>query len=298
MVWTSNNIPDLKGKIAVVTGANSGIGYETARALALKGVHVVMACRSEDRAEAAVTLIRGENPEASVVVMSLDLADLASVREFAKTFTSRYLSLDILCNVAGVMGPPQRFETADGFELQFGTNHLGHFALTGLLLDRIRGTHGARVVTVSSNAHRMGKVDFDNLNAERSYKRWGAYGLSKLSNLLFTYELQRRFEAFGGDVLAVASHPGYSSTNLQKYSRIFRFLNRFLAQSSKMGALPTLYGATSSDVSGGDYFGPDGFMGQRGYPKKVKSNDASHDTGVARRLWEVSEKLSGVCYGF
>ncbi len=295
-MWTTNNIPDLTGKTAIVTGANSGIGYEAALALAAKGARVIMACRNIEKGEAAAQQIHSKYPEAALEVMALDLSDLASVRAFVADFTGRYSSLDILCNNAGVMALPERYETVDGFEMQFGTNHLGHFALTGLLLDMLQSTPGARVVTVSSGGHRMGKVEFDNLNAERVYKRWGAYGLSKLANLLFTYELQRRLESAGKDVTAVAAHPGYTATNLQAHSGLFSFLNNFLAQNQDMGALPTLYAATASNVRGGDYIGPDGFLEQRGYPKKVNSSDASHDETVARQLWEVSEELTGVQY--
>jgi len=292
--WTTNNIPDLTGKVIIVTGANSGIGFEAAKEFARKGTRVVLACRDAKKAEAAAKQIHGEYPDATLEIMALDLSDLSSVRAFATNFISRYSSLDILCNNAGVMALPQRFETADGFEMQFGTNHLGHFALTGLLLDVLLSTPNARVVTVSSGAHRFGKVEFDNLNAERVYKKWNAYGLSKLANLLFTYELQRRLERAGKDVIAVAAHPGYTATNLQTHSGLFSFLNNFLAQKQEMGALPTLYAATSPDMHGGDYIGPDGLMEQRGYPKKVQSNDASHDEEVAQKLWQVSEELTGV----
>lgn len=253
-----------------------------------------MACRNLQKANPAADQIQQNNPSGTVEVMALDLSDLSSVRAFAADFTGRYSSLDILCNNAGVMALPQHYETANGFEMQFGTNHLGHFALTGLLLDMLLNTPGARVVTVSSGAHRFGKVEFDNLNAERVYKRWGAYGLSKLANLLFTYELQRRFESARKDAIAVAAHPGYSATNLQAHTGIFRFLNNVLAQKQEMGALPTLYAATAPDVRGGDYIGPDGLMEQRGYPKKVQSSEASLDEAVAARLWDVSEELTGV----
>lgn len=296
--WTSADIPDQSGRTAIVTGANSGIGYEAAKVLAAKGASVIMACRNTEKAGTAAQQIHSEYPKAELEVMTLDLSDLSSVRQFAADFTGRYSSLDILCNNAGVMALPQRYETADGFEMQFGTNHLGHFTLTGLLLDVLLKTPGARVVTVSSGGHRMGKVEFDNLNAERVYKRWGAYGLSKLANLLFTYELQRRLERAGKDVIAVAAHPGYSATNLQAHSGLFSFLNNFLAQKQEMGALPTLYAATAPHVRGGDYIGPDGFLEQRGYPKKVQSSEASHDEAVAAKLWDVSEELTGVSFKF
>ncbi|MCB0154333.1 MAG: SDR family NAD(P)-dependent oxidoreductase [Anaerolineae bacterium] len=294
--WTTADIPDQSGRVAIVTGANSGIGYEAALALAQKGATVVMACRSLPKAESAAEQIRQSNPPGQVVVMHLDLASLDSVRGFVADFLARYDRLDLLINNAGVMALPQRYETADGFEMQFGTNHLGHFALTGLLLDVLSGTPQSRVVTVSSGAHEMGKVEFDNLNAERDYQRWGAYGLSKLANLLFTYELQRRLERVGKEVKAVAAHPGYSDTNLQAHTAFFQVLNKIMAQDQSMGALPTLRAATDPTVHGGDYYGPGGFMAMRGYPVKVQSNDRSHDEAVAARLWQASEELTGVTF--
>jgi NAD(P)-dependent dehydrogenase (short-subunit alcohol dehydrogenase family) len=214
--WTAENIPDLTGKIAIVTGANSGIGYEMARALAGKEARVILACRNKDKGDAAVRQITQEYPEAKAELMQLDLADLASVRRFADEFANHCDRLDILINNAGIMRTPFG-KTADGFELQFGTNHLGHFALTGLLLDLIIRTPQARVITVSSGGERFGKIDFDNLNAEKGYDGGGAYGQSKLANLLFTYELQRRFEGTGVDAIAAAAHPGWTVTNLQGY---------------------------------------------------------------------------------
>ncbi|GAP63946.1 hypothetical protein ARMA_2369 [Ardenticatena maritima] len=294
--WTAADMPDQTGKIIIVTGANSGIGYETARALAHKGAHVVMACRSRERAEAAAARIRAENPRGELAVLDLDLADLASVRAFADTFTQQYDRLDVLVNNAGIMAPPQRMTTKDGFEIQFGVNHLGHFALTGLLIGRLLATPKSRVVTVSSGAHRFGTINFDDLNWERSYSPWKAYAQSKLANLLFTFELQRRLEAKGAETIAVAAHPGYTNTNLQRYTRSFSLLNKLLAQSPEMGALPTLYAATMPDVRGGDYFGPDGFMEMRGYPKRVQAKPEAYDPETARRLWEVSEQLTGVAY--
>jgi len=236
--WTAENIPDLTGKIAIVTGANSGIGYEMARALAHKEATVILACRNKARGEAAVRQIDQEYSEAQVELMQLDLSDLASVRRFADEFSSHYDRLDILINNAGIMAIPFG-KTADGFELQFGTNHLGHFALTGLLLDFLIRTPKARVTTVSSGGHRFGKIDFDNLNGEKDYDRGGAYAQSKLANLLFTYELQRRLEGAGVDTIAVAAHPGWTATNLQAHWRMVRVLNPFIAQEPKMGALPT-----------------------------------------------------------
>jgi NAD(P)-dependent dehydrogenase (short-subunit alcohol dehydrogenase family) len=293
--WTAENIPDLAGKTAIVTGANSGIGYEMARALARKEATVILACRNTAKGEAAVRQIDQEYPEAKAEFMQLDLSGLASVRRFADELTSRYDRLDILINNAGIMVPPFG-KTADGFELQFGTNHLGHFALTGLLLDLIIQTPRARVITVSSGGHRFGKIDFDNLNAERGYNRQRAYAQSKLANLLFTYELQRRFEGAGVDTIAVAAHPGWTATNLQAHWRMVRILNPLIAQKSEMGALPALYAATAPDVQGGDYYGPGGWQELRGYPTKVQSSESSHDTAVAARLWATSEELTGVRY--
>jgi NAD(P)-dependent dehydrogenase (short-subunit alcohol dehydrogenase family) len=294
--WTVKDMPEQSGKVAIVTGANSGIGYEEARALAAKGAQVVMACRNQEKGAAAFQQICEEHPDAMVDLMQLDLADLTSVRQFADRFTSRYDRLGILINNAGVMAVPELRRTADGFEMQFGTNHLGHFALTGLLLDTLMRTPNARVVTVSSNAHRMGRMKFDNLNAERSYSRWLAYGESKVANLLFTYELQRRLEAAGADVIAVAAHPGWTATNLQGNARLIRFFNPLFGMQPEQGALPTLYAATAPDVKGGSYYGPDGRNERRGYPTRLESNRLSHDQAVAKRLWEVSENLTGIVY--
>jgi NAD(P)-dependent dehydrogenase (short-subunit alcohol dehydrogenase family) len=294
--WTENDIPDLSGKVAIVTGANSGIGYETARALAHKGANVVLACRNLEKANKAAEQIRGKGPEGIADVMELDLGDLDSIHRFATAFRERFERLDLLINNAGIMMPPYG-KTAQGFETQFGVNHLGHFALTGLLIDLVVQTPGSRVVTVSSTAHRFGSIDFDDLQwEEKEYRANPAYGQSKLANLLFTYELQRRFQAAGKGTLSVAAHPGWTETNLQQHSGTFSFLNRFFAQDAPMGALPTLYAATGPDVAGGDYYGPAGFMEIRGHPKKVKSNGRSHDQVAADKLWEVSEELTNVTY--
>ncbi|MFN2210270.1 MAG: SDR family NAD(P)-dependent oxidoreductase [Candidatus Promineifilaceae bacterium] len=294
--WTEADIGDLSGKVAVVTGANSGIGYETARALAEKGADVVMACRNLQKGNEAAEQIRALDPRGSVEVMQLDLADLDSVREFAEAFKAQHDRLDLLINNAGIMMTPYG-KTAQGFEQQFGVNHLGHFALTGLLFERIKETPGSRVVTVSSTYHRLGKIDFDDLHCEeKAYGRQTAYGQSKLANLLFTYELQRKMDRAGLDMVAVAAHPGWSETNLQRHAGLFDFMNRFVAQDAAMGALPTLYAATAPDVRGGDYYGPEGFMERAGYPKKVRSNGRSQDEEVAERLWRVSEDLTGVSY--
>lgn len=292
--WTTDDIPDQSGKVAIVTGANSGIGYETALVLAEKGAAVVMACRNLQKAEPAADEIRQSNPPGEVVVMELDLGDLDAVRRFAAAFQERYDRLDLLINNAGIMMPPYG-KTAQGFETQIGVNHLGHFALTGLLLDLLLQTPQSRVVTVSSGAHRYGRIDFDDLHWERkAYKPNPAYGQSKLANLLFTYELQRKLTAAGKDTIAVAAHPGWTETNLQRHSGLAAFLNPFLAQPQPMGAPPTLMAATGPRVRGGDYYGPDGLMEMRGYPTLVQSSDASHNLAAARQLWEVSEQLTGV----
>ncbi len=293
--WTAENIPDQTGKNAVVTGANSGIGYETARALARKGATVILACRDAKKGQQAVQKIKLELPEAKADLMPLNLSELASVRRFAAEFKNRYGGLDLLINNAGIMAVPFG-RTADGFELQFGTNHLGHFALTLLLIDRINRAPRARVVTVSSAGHRWSKMDFDNLNAEKSYDPQKAYGQSKLANLLFTYELQRRFEAAGADAIAAAAHPGWTATNLDAHWRMVHIITPLIGQKPEMGALPTLYAAVAPDVRGGDYYGPGGWQEIRGYPAKVPSSAASHDAAVAAKLWKVSEELTGVRY--
>ena len=303
--WTAEDLPDLSGRTMIVTGGNSGLGLETVRALAGKEAHVVLACRDAARAAGAVDEVRRSHPDASLEAMTLDLASLASVRDFAKAFLDRHERLDVLCNNAGVMALPAR-KTADGFEMQLGTNHLGHFALTGLLLERLLAMPSARIVTVSSTMHKIGKIHFDDLQWERSYRKWPAYGQSKLANLLFTYELQRRLEARSQNAIAAASHPGYAATNLQAtgprmagssfMERATGWANGVFAQSAAMGALPSIYAAAGPDVKGGDYFGPDGFMENAGHPTRVKSNARSHDREVAARLWEISESLTGVRY--
>ena len=291
--WTLENIPDQRGKIVIVTGANSGIGYEAARALARKGANVIMACRSLEKGEAAVAQIRRENLQGDVILRQLDLADLSSVRNFADEFLAEYKQLNILINNAGVMAIPYR-KTKDGFEMQFGTNHLGHFVLTGLLFELLKNTPNSRVVTVSSYAHIVGKINFDDLNSEKSYQKWLAYGQSKLANLLFAYELQRRSAKKGDNPISIAVHPGYAATNLQNSSSFFSFTNNFMAQSQEMGALPTLYAATNPEIEGGEFIGPDGFLAQRGYPHKARSSARSYDPETAQRLWQVSEELTGV----
>jgi len=271
----------------------------TARELARKGALVVLACRNLDKGRAELADVEaaasGPRPE----LEELDLASLDSVRAFAERFRKNHDGLDLLVNNAGVMAPPRR-HTADGFELQFGTNHLGHFALTGLLLPLMEGREDARVVTLSSTAHKTGRIAFDNLNGDRHYFRWRAYGQSKLANLLFTLELDRRLRARGSTVKSLAAHPGYAATNLQSAAAplldhlVMKVGNAVVAQSDEMGALPTLYAATEPGLEGGTYVGPDGIGEQRGHPKIVKPNRAARDAGTARRLWEVSAELTGV----
>jgi len=289
MKWTAGDISAQDGRTFVITGANSGIGLEAARALGAAGAHVVVACRDTSKGEHAVADLVGDFD-----VRRLDLADLASVRAFAAELDG---DVDVLIDNAGVMAVP-RAKTADGFELQLGTNHLGHFALAGLLLPRIRD----RVVTIASQAHRTGRINFGDLQSERHYQRWIAYGQSKLANLLFMMELQRRLDAAGSPLRSVAAHPGYSATNLQSHTQsiqdqLMGIANRLIAQSAAMGALPTLYAATV-DLPGAAYVGPDGLFEQRGHPRLVDMSGAAKDADTARRLWEVSEELTGVRYDF
>jgi len=297
--WTTADIPDQTGRTAVITGANTGLGYETAAALAAKGAHVVLAVRNLDKGKAAADLITRATPGASVGLQELDLTSLESVRAAADQLQANYDEIDLLINNAGVMNTPKS-TTKDGFELQFGTNHLGHFAFTGLLLDRVLAAPSSRVVTVSSTAHRFVRgIRFDDIQWERDYSRVRAYGQSKLANLMFTYELQRRLQ--GTNTIAAAAHPGGANTELGRNSpapfRVaFDFLGPLLVQGAEMGALPTLRAATDPGVIGGQYFGPDGFAEQRGYPKVVASTAASHDTAAQRRLWTVSEELTKVTF--
>ena len=303
--WNTSDIPSQSGRVAVVTGANSGLGLVTSRELARAGATVVMGCRDPGRGTAALKQVRDEVPGADVTCESLDLASLASVREFAKRVTTSYQGIDLLVNNAGVMAIP-RATTADGFEMQFGTNHLGHFALTGLLLPAMLTKDGSRVVTVSSGAHKAGRIAFDDLMGERSYKKWLTYSQSKLANLLFAYELDRRLRASGAPTISVAAHPGYASTNLQgvgpkltgnRLSGLLMSLgNAVLGQSADDGALPQLYAATAPDVQGGQYFGPSRLFENRGAPKLVDSTSRSKDEAVAAQLWQVSETLTTVRY--
>jgi NAD(P)-dependent dehydrogenase (short-subunit alcohol dehydrogenase family) len=299
--WTADQIPDQRGRTAVVTGANSGLGLTTARELVRAGARVVLACRNVEKGASAAHQIESAARDAQVEVEALDLGRLDSVRAFAERFRAEHQGLDLLINNAGVMAPP-RSTTAEGFELQLGTNHLGHFALTALLIGEMDERDDARVVTVSSSAHRMGRIRFDDPQSERRYNRWRAYGQSKLANLLFALELDRRLRAAGSAIRSVAAHPGYAATNLQSAAPpgadrlVMALTNRLFAQSADMGALPILYAATYSGLEGGSFVGPDGIGEQRGHPTLVSPSRAAQDEAVARRLWEVSEELTGVTF--
>lgn len=303
--WSAADMPDLTGRSAVVTGANSGLGLQTTIELARHGSAVTMACRDAARADAARDRVLALVPGSDVEVATLDLADLSSVHRFASAYAEDRGGLDLLVNNAGVMAVP-RATTVDGFERQFGTNHLGHFALTGLLLRTLRARPGARVVTVSSGAAALGRIRFDDLMGQRRYQRWLAYGQAKLANQLFAFELARRAEAADLDLVSAAAHPGYAATNLQSQAarikgsvrreQFWEVVNRGFAQSAADGALPTLYAATAAEVRGGDYFGPGGAFGMRGRPVPVSPVRAAKDRDVAAGLWQVSERLTGVRY--
>ncbi len=295
-------VPDQSGRTALITGANSGLGLQTAIRLAEAGATVLMACRNPDKAAAALDTVARAAPDADVVTVPLDLASLASVREAAEEVRAGRDRLDLLVNNAGVMAIPRTL-TEDGFETQLGTNHLGHFALTGLLIDLVMATPHSRVVNVSSSAHKMGRMRFDDLMGERRYERWSAYGQSKLANLLFTFELQRRLTAAGSATIAVAAHPGWSATHLQTSGRgvtggpmlaATELANRVFAQSDAMGALPTIHAATSPDVIAGGYYGPNGLFEIQGLPTQVVPTARARDVDAARRLWARSEELTGV----
>ncbi|MFC4541253.1 oxidoreductase [Halosolutus amylolyticus] len=307
MSWTADDVPDQQGRTVVVTGANSGIGLEATRELARNGATVIMACRSTDRGETAARDVRDDVPDADLRVEACDLASLDSIRAFADRLGDD--PIDVLVNNAGVMAIP-RSETDDGFETQFGVNHLGHFALTGLVLETLLAAgddeHESRIVTVSSGMHERGAIDFDDLQGEDSYDPWDAYGKSKLANVLFAYELERRLLTAGATAKSVAVHPGYADTNLQfrgpeqNGQRLRKaamgVMNAVMAQSAAKGALPTLYAATAPDVEGGAYYGPGGLLNMRGAPERQASSDRSYDEATARRLWGVSTDLTGVTY--
>jgi NAD(P)-dependent dehydrogenase (short-subunit alcohol dehydrogenase family) len=305
--WTEAAIPDQTGRVALVTGANTGLGFETARALAQHGAHVVMACRNSEKAADSEARINALSPSGSVEVLLTDMADLDSVAGSAAQFLAAHHRLDLLINNAGIMAVPQA-TTAQGFEAQFGVNHLGHFALTALLLPMLVSSgDGSRVVNVSSNGHKMGKMDFDDLMATKKYRPWTAYFQSKLANLLFTSELQRRLDAAGVATIAAAAHPGGSRTELADKSTGRSALNVLMkvtrpiaeplfSQSAAMGALPQLHAAVAPGVAGNDYFGPDGFGEMKGHPKKVDRTDRAKSAEDAARLWDVSLELTGADY--
>lgn len=303
--WNYDNIPDQSGRVVLVTGGNRGLGFHTCRGLAAKGAQVLLACRSTQKGEQAAAAIRQELPQADVTVVELDLADLGSVQACAETVHRGWARLDLLINNAGVMAIPRQ-ETAQGFEMQFGVNHLGHFALTGQLLPLLLKTPASRVVHVSSGAHRFGHLNFDDLQSQQKYRRFGAYSQSKLANLLFAYELHRKLARMGAATLSVAAHPGYSATNLQAVGprargsalemQLWRILNVLLAQSAEQGALPQLFAATAAEVNGGDYIGPDGWLSVRGYPQKELAKETAYEEETAQRLWKVSMELSGETY--
>src|SRR3984893_8708030 len=295
--WTSDDGPGQQGRLAVVTGANTGLGFETAQVLAARGASVVLAVRDTDKGKAAAARIADTAPGANVMVQPLDLTSLDSVRAAAGELRARHPRIDLLVNNAGVMLTPKQ-ATGDGFELQLGTNHLGHFAFTGLLLEQMLPVPGSRVVTVSSLAHRIGaRINFDDLQAERSYSRVAAYRRAKLANLVFTSELQRRLSGAGATI-AVAAHPGLASTELARYTPaiVASFYVRVMTQQAAMGALPTLRAATGPGVLGGQYYGPGVLFGAGGYPELAKSSRRSRDTAIQRRLWAVSEELTGVTF--
>ncbi len=303
--WTAAQMPSQAGKIIVITGANSGVGYQAALELARHGAHAVLGCRDLTRGQAALERLRREAPGASVELAQLDMASLASIRAFADTFLARQVGLDVLINNAGVMGLRTREVTEDNFERQFGTNHLGHFALTGLLLPALQRVPAARVVTVASLAHRNGKINFSNLQSEQSYGSWDAYNTSKLANILFARELDRRARLAGLSLLSVPVHPGVSKTNIftngmgekpDLKARIVKLVAPLIMQTDSMGALPTEYAATAADVRGGEYIGPDGFGELKGYPKVVQARAHALDETTAKALWERSEELTGVRY--
>ena len=308
--WTANDIPNLKGTIAVVTGANSGIGFSAALELARKEATVWMACRDPKRAEAAIALIRIQVPNADVVFGQLDLSDLSSVKAFSKQVHATAKKIDILINNAGIMAIPERKTTKDGFEMQMGVNHFGHFALTGLLMPLLLKSQSPRIVNVSSSAHKFGaKYDFDNFDYSKGgYGAWRAYGNSKLANLLFSQSLQKHIDDKGLNIIVTSCHPGYTATNLQYsgpeakkgtfYGRVVEWANWIFGQSELMGSLPTLYAAISKDVVKNGFYGPNGWFESRGYPKKVEGSKLSKDEEMAKKLWAYSEDKTGVTFDF
>lgn len=303
--WKTNDIPDLTGKVIIVTGGNSGLGFESVKAFAEKGAEVILACRNVEKGELAKSEIVKSDPTSKIRVLELDLMNLSSIREFTSSFKSTYDQLDVLLNNAGIMMTPYQL-TKDGFESQFGTNHLGHFALTGLLLDIIQQTPGSRVINISSLAHKGGTFDFEDLhyNNGSSYDPMKSYRRSKMANLLFTYDLQRKLATVQSDTISVAAHPGVSMTNLANHLKgsfmfkIFELIGGFISHDPAKGALPGIRASVDPKVQGGAYYGPDGMMEMKGNPVKVASNKASHDLDDAKKLWEVSEQLTGVKFKF
>ena len=302
--WTTEKIPSQQGKTIIITGANSGLGSEASRVLSGKGANVIMAVRNLQKGREAVEKIKRENKDARLELMQLDLSDFDSIRRFSDEFHSKYSLLHVLINNAGVMAPPKRELTKQNFEIQFGTNHLGHFLLTGLLLDILKVTPDSRIAVQSSIVHKnrsyKADIHFDDLNWEKAYNKNYAYGQSKLANLLFAYELDRRLKANNIPTIVTAAHPGYTNTNLQKNYGFFVsvIINNLVAQDVKMGTLPILRAATEENLEGAEYFGPTKMGEIKGYPELVKSSDKSYDIDLAKRLWEVSEKLTGLTYDF
>ena len=302
--WTAAQIGSQSGRVALITGANSGIGYQAAVELARRGAHVLLGARNAAKGRAALERLGREAPGSSAELVELDMASLVSIRAFASGFAARGIALDLLINNAGVMALPARELTSDGFERQFGTNHLGHFALTGLLMPQLLAAPAPRVVTVASLAHRNGKMEWDNLQSERHYKPWDAYNNSKLANLLFALELDRRAKAAGSGLLSIPVHPGVAQTSIVangpgssdlKTKVLFTFA-KFLTQPDDAGALPTLYAATAPNVRGSEYIGPDGFMEMKGAPVVVEPRPQAKNLNTAKQLWTASEQLTGVIY--
>ena len=293
--WTTASIPDQKGNIIIITGANSGLGFAATKILSQQNATVIMAVRNMDKGEQALMEVKKITPNANLSLMKLDLSDLDSINAFAKAFSGKYDTLNILINNAGLMYPPKREETKQGFEIQIGTNHLGHFALTGLLFDLIKKTPKSRVVTQSSLAHINADIRLDDLNWEKTYSKRQAYGQSKLANLLFTYELDRKFKEHNINSIATAAHPGISKTNLMlTSSNIFQMFTHLVAQKPETGALSIIRAATDEQLTGGEYIGPSRLGGMRGFPELIKSSNKSYDVKLAKELWVVSEKMTGV----
>jgi NAD(P)-dependent dehydrogenase (short-subunit alcohol dehydrogenase family) len=305
MKWNYRDIPSQEGKVAIVTGANSGLGYYTVKGLAEKGCEVIMACRNMEKGEEARNNLLKNIPGAALKVMKLDLAELKSVRDFAERFLSQYEQLDLLVNNAGLMAIPYR-KTSDGFEMQFGVNHLGHFALTAQLFPLLKRTGGSRIVSVSSMAHNLGEIRFDDINWEKKYNRWRAYGMSKLANIHFTFELADKVTAQGIDMKVLVAHPGYADSKLIEKGpemngqnflvKAGRLANRLVAQSTEMGTLPVLYAATAEDADHRAYYGPTGFAGMRGYPGRTYPNRKKVSKDVQQELWQLSEQMTGVAF--